>query len=335
MGRIIQCLVVLAVTPGCLTSAPLLAKVTGTSSKTSTETSSSSTSSLAALEGARAAKIVFRQSNPSGSFDAAPANGTYPAPGSGHAATRVFNADGSLLALSPASSSWPKWLTRVEIGISGSANPRATESDCARFATATDETAQCDVGTPSAFLCGAASGLYRVSEYDCISPATTSDGNGGPEDPVYIRATFDRSKLHSYENLMLVLEYSAAVVTPPTTGPNACFSGGNLSLTQGCGDLNWNIYLKQNPYQISNPFLMLIPPAFSSMNALRLGAGVATKQVYVPLSGDASLNVLQISRISTVNFENLDPDVCNSDAGDANSPLCMGVIFYSLTLLRI
>lgn len=326
-------LIVLAIAPACLTPPPAL-KVTGTSSATSTDTSSSS-ASLTAIEGARAVKIVFKQSNPAGSFDAAPANGTYPAPGSGHAATRVFNADGSLLAVSPAASSWPKWLKRVEIGVSGSANTLATDQDCARFATATDETAECDVGSPAAFLCGAKAGLFRVSEYDCISSSSTSNGNGGPDDPVYIRATFDRSYLYSYENLMLVLEYSAAIVTPPATGPATCFSGGNLSLTQGCSDLSWNIYLKQNPYQIANPFLMLIPPAFSSLTSSRLGAGVSTKQVYLPISGDSSLNVLQISRISSVNFENLDPTVCNSDGGDANSPLCMGVIFYSMALFRI
>ena len=64
----------------------------------------------------------------------------------------------------------------------------------------------------------------------------------------------------------------------------------------------------------------------------------AAKQIILPLPSDPALTVFQISRIRS-NLDALGATVksrCNAaNTTDANSPLCAGIILYSLTFYRI
>ena len=291
--------------------------------------------------GARAAKFIFKQSNPSGSFDAPPAGGTAPAAGSGVAANRVFNADGSLLASGgPTNSNWPQWISNLEIGISGQNNTAAVNPNCARFSGASEELSSCHfdgnaAGTSTA--CGAASGLYRVSELDCAQQPPI-DGNGGPGDGIYIRTVFNRdpSVLGTTENIMAVLEYSAAFLNGNPANPTACFLNGTFS-PENCADSTWKIFMKHSAAEIVQPYLLLVPPSLGSVNASKNsgGSSVGTKQFYIPLAADGGLSVIQISRIKGMGLSPNFSTTCSNGALPANSPLCSGVVIYSLTFFRI
>jgi hypothetical protein len=327
-------------------------------------TSAAETSGSSSLPGgARAAKIIFTQSSSSGSFDSAPSTGTINSPGNGHQAKRVFNADGSLLASGgPTASAWPKWLSGVEIGISGASNSGAKSSDCARF-TATNESSNstgcqkdsdrdgtADAGTTP---CGAPDGYFRVSEYDCTKSSTLAlNGNGGPTDGVYIRANFSRdtSSLGSNENILVTLEYSANFLNSAASDPSTCFQGGVFHPTrEGCSDQLWQIFLKHTAYEVVQPYLMLAPAPTHVVDRANghFGGNPGSKQFILPLSGDASLSVLQISRIQGPKNEETPGAIESSDAlstfcsrgGDptqaANSAGCVGMVFHSMTFIRM
>lgn len=315
------------------------------SASSSVAASSSAATAATTSNSARAARIIFRNTYPFGSFDAAAAAGTAAVPGSGLPATRLFNPDGSPLATNgPTGANWPAWVSSIEIGVSGSANGSAQNADCARFAKSREDTdTLCDFnldGTAET-ACGAAAGIFRVSEYDCAKGAA-ANGIGGPNDGVYVRVVLDRStdKLAANENLLAVLEYAASGLNAAPAAPTACFTGGTFNAANpGCGDMNWQIYLKHNAYEVVQPFLMLVPPTLASVNTTlgTGGSGVSTRQFILPLAGDADLRVLQLSRIrglpiSSPHFG----DVCNTNGPtSANSALCVGMILYSLTLYRM
>ncbi len=308
-------------------------------------------------EGAKIVRILFKQGNPQGSFDAGPSAGLLPKPGTGHPAKRLFNADGSLLATSTTdskSSSWPKWLSRVELGISGTANTAAIDPACARFAgpaeQKTDGTCNFDNddGTTPAVSCGAPSGVFRVSERDCVKGTPALKGNGGPGDGVYIRVNLDRSAtaIGPKENLMMTLEYSATALNRPPQTPDECFKNGKFNPESGqCADMVWNLYLKHSAYEIVQPFLMFMPPAVSYVdttapNGGQGGGQVTTKQFFIPLASDPQLQVIQLSRITALSATSTDfYERCNGVGGDgangANSPHCVGLVLYSLTLFRM
>jgi hypothetical protein len=313
----------------------------------SSGSSSSTSTSTSVPSGARAARIIFKNSFPGGSFDAASSTGTPVTPGSGHRASRVFNADGSLLAQGTTSSSWPGWLTGVEIGISGTDNSSATDPNCARFASSGEQTsgsARCNFGAGNV-NCGGAAGVFRVSEYDCVAGGTVN-GNGGPNDGVYIRAYFSRdtSKLGASENILAVLEYSAAGLRASSTTPSSCFSGGSFTPNQAnCSDFVWNVYLKRNAFEVVQPYLLLAPPVhgIADFSADRGPAGVGTRQFIIPLAADSTVNTVQISRVwgmpltTSIDGRTFSA-ICDADGdGDGNSPHCVGMVLYSLTFFRM
>ena len=315
--------------------------------------------------GPRAAKIFFQApvtlngSTAGTSFDRAPGGGTPAVPGSGLPAVRVYNPDGSGLATGgPSAATWPKWLTSFEIGISGTNNSTAISGNCARFSGPGEDTASnCNflitdpsAGTPgtrngaAGFNCGATPGFFRVSEFDCASGGTTVDGNGGPSDGVYIRATFSRNGqfLAPNENIMVVLEYAASTVNGAPQSPTQCFANGSFTPTlASCSDMSWQIFLKHSTTEIVQPFLLLVPPAFAALDSLKLaaGSGVATKQFFMPLASDPNLNTLQISRI-----RGLAPDGASApltpprnifESCVTNGALCDGMVFRSITFYRM
>lgn len=313
-------------------------------SKKMTQSAPSTTPTLPA--GPKAAKIIFKQVSADGSFATAPSGGTPNDVGSGVQATQVFNPDDSVLASSTSAATWPAWLSSVELGMSGSLNSASTHSDCARFATSTDENAKCKFDLSTESSCGAPSGYYRISEYDCHDPMATPKttegiGTGSNTDGIYIRAIFNRnsSALGAYENILAVLEYSASVMNPAPSNPTSCFSGGKIDV-ESCSDITWRIFTKHSVSENLQSFLLLVPPAFASINTTTGtgGSGISTKQFIIPLAGDADLKILQISRtglssklMDDSNFKK----ICAPNTTPANSALCVGMVFYSLTFYRI
>lgn len=318
---------------------------------TTTSASPTPTPTYSPAGGAKAVRIVFRQAYPAGSFDAPPPTGTAPAVGSGHKATRLFNADGSLLANGTSDPKWPSWFTSFEIGVSGTTNTAAPNANCARFAAAGEDTANtCKyafpaVGAASASTaCGAQGTYFRVSEYDCAIGAT-SPGVGGPNDGVYFRAAFNRSTdvFASGENLLVTVEYIASGLNKSPAVPTQCFSGGVL-MPENCSDMTWKAFIKHSASEIVQPFLLLVPPVSGAVDPFlpsgtgSSGSGISTRQFVIPMAGDSTLSVLQLSRIkglpsSATNFSG----TCSptSASGPGNSPLCVGVVFHAITFFRI
>jgi hypothetical protein len=237
-------------------------------------------------------------------------------PAYGLAATQVFNADNTLLSSGGyTATNWPQWLSRFEIGISGSSNSGATDADCARFADNTTE--------------ASLNGTFRVSEADCSG--TTANGTGGPNDGVYLRATFNRSQLGTAENLMAVLEYVASAYSPAPANIATCMSSGVTP--ENCAENTWKTFVKHSVSDTSvQPFLMLVPPSQNFYSAsTQVITNSMTKQFVIPLSSDPALSVLQISRIQS----NLGANASNCSNLSIPSALCSGMVIYSLTLYRI
>lgn len=339
----------------CLATFSLSACTSGTTLPVTTASSTPTPSSTptATASGARAVKIIFQQ-NSGGSFDAPPSSGTPAVPGSGLQATRVFNADGSLLASGGTSANaWPQWLSSFEIGISGTSNTSSQNGKCANFADTNESNAMnCILGT-TASKCGAYQSQFRISEVDCsLNSPVASAGNGGPNDGIYLRAVFNRntSYLGPYENILVVLEYSASSLNAAPASPTNCFSGGNFS-PELCSDFVWRAYIKHSTSEVVQPYLLLIPPTFASVIGSNQtanqngGTTISTKQFILPFAGDANLSILQLSRTQS-NFSgnpstsgtsayNLKYYCTNNGNYTGSSPLCAGVIFYSMTFFRI
>ncbi|MBC7690917.1 MAG: hypothetical protein H7222_04055 [Methylotenera sp.] len=295
---------------------------------------------LTPAPGPMAVKIIFKADGSSsiGSFyDSEIDSGTQVA-----IAKKLFPVDGTnnpIATGGPGSSGWPAWLTTVRVGLTGTTRTVVADQkpNCARFADAT--TTPCAIGPGGvAVNCNGPAGYLRVSEVDCGN--TLTKGTGSEADPVYIRVTFSDqvANLAAHENIMAVLEYAAASINPPPSDPTACFTGGLFTPgNTNCSDQTWNVYLKKlGNTAAANPFLMLIPPAYSYLRPLSVssaesvGAGVASKQIFLPLASNPGLRVLQISRTNATSSYTYSGVTCPS-----NSPLCLGMVLYSLTLYRM
>jgi hypothetical protein len=333
---VLFCLIQIVVLFGFLQGCIFTPTAPQASSIASVLTSASPTPSATVAAGARAVKIFF-QASTSASFDAPVSNliGTAAAVGSGLQAVRVYNGDGSVLALNgPTDPSWPTWLKSFEIGLSGSANSSATNPHCANFVYSA-ESASLPTCLPGSYNCGAPLNQFRVSEYDCTSAAA---GNGGPSDGIYFRAVFNRAttSLGSAENILVTIEYSASALNAAPASPLSCFSGGVFT-PESCSDFTWRAYLKHTASEVVQPFIVFVPPISSS--SLQAGTGLNAKQIFLPIAADPTLTTFQLSRtgsILTPGTANFNADCLNAHAsGNGDSPLCAGMIFYSISFYRI
>ena len=291
-------------------------------SKTSKTVSKISTS------GVRAARVIFKTRSNLGSFETSNSINS----NGGNLRVKTF------FSVSNDEISKPSWIEKVEIGISGSNNTNATSSFCANFSDGSSS--QCDFNGDGTYdvPCNGPSDFYRISEFDCKN--TTQVGNGSQSDGVYIRTVFNRnnSALKSYENIMVVLEYSSSGLRNERSRPVVeCFTNGVFNPSNSdCSDMSWGVYLKTSS-TANNPaiFQYLVPPIFKKANkALNLGgSNVVTKQFILPISGNQNYSTFQMSRINATedfSFKSGSNDVCVS-----NSPLCVGLVFYTMTFYRI
>jgi hypothetical protein len=299
---------------------------------------------LAIAPGPMSAKVIFTDSSASGSFAAPPVGGTLPAVGSGLHATQLFTPANAVLATGNTSANWPAWLNYVEIGISGATNTSAPNPFCATFAT---QTPTCNFGPiNTAAPCEAPLGTFRISEFDCgFGAVPAALGNGGPADGVYIRANFNRANLGSTENIMVVIEYAASAYDAAPANPTTCVGlPGSPGFTpEACADFTWRLFLKSGATSVTQPFMMLVPPTYSFINGNTTstsGTTSSTRQFILPIAANAALDTIQLSRTgSTLNSSTNAGFIaaCNGAAAGtgANSPLCAGLIIYSMTFYRI
>ncbi len=284
--------------------------------------------------------------------------------------TEVFHPDGSPLAYRlyntdgtpniSTSTNWPSWLQSFDIGISGLNNPGATNPACARFTTSAETGNNCKIGPKSSLLpanCNAPLNQFRISEADCSSTNsdgtnTTQIGTGGPNDGIYLRAVFNRGTggLSPQENILVVIEYLANSLNPAPADPSRCLSGNTFTL-ETCSDFVWRAFLKHNVLENQTtsatplqPFFLFIPPMINSVigsstsNPPYLGVNPSARQIILPLAIDPALTVFQLSRISSYFPVAQDLNTyCNSSPGSngSNTPLCAGIVFYSVTFYRI
>ncbi len=323
---------------GCIPTTADTAKAV-TNPATNPATQDNAGASATSASGPKAARVVFSSKTLTGSFNPTTLPSTA-VPGGGYKVVRLFNPDGSLLATRTSETSvtgtWPQWIDYIEVMISGTSNVGATDSACARFATDSEgANVTCDVdlnpATPPV-PCGASEQLFRVSEYDCSG----FTGNGGPNDGVTIRIVLNRdpSKLAPSENLLMNLEFAASGINMGPADPTICFIGGKYEPTNpGCADMVWQVFVKHNPFELVQPFLMLTPPIHGAINKDTNSAGgnITSKQFIIPLAGDAGLKVIQLSRISGLDREKIKV-YCGNQSDTA---LCVGMVFHTLTLYRI
>lgn len=197
-------------------------------------------------------------------------------------------------------------------------------------------------------------------------------GNGTGADNVYIRANFNRAGLGPQENILMVVNYAAsnyyqADQTPTDcftnyngvnlyntlpnplsnfiVGPGPWFSAGTTLTPEACSDFAWKVYLHHGPTEGAvQPFTPFVPPVYSYVagNANKTSATPnSTKQFVIPLSGDQNLSTVQLSRVFST-LKSTDGSfmgACDPSSGHlttgANSPLCAGIIFNTITFFRM
>ncbi len=295
------------------------------------------------------AKVVFRRTNvvtgEGGSF-------SEPSGSDGVAsALRLLRTDNSPTPIAtggPTDPNWPKWIKKIQIGTTGLSTSGLPE--CARFGVSSESTTQCDLDPSGATVnvkCGIAD-HYRISEHNCMqSGSVVANGNGSPTDRVFIRVEFDRDPqyLATHENVLLTLQYAASVAHREPKDPTQCFTGGVFTPSNdNCSDMSWAFYLRTTTETNPAPFLFLVPTATNQVNLAdkTLGTAISTKQFIVPLASDLTLTTLQLSRLRAVprDVEPIVGTTANSgqileQVCDSNSPYCMGMVFYSMTLTRM
>ncbi len=249
-------------------------------------------------------------------------------PGVSAKPTGYFDLDGTTVIQKPS------WITDVQLGITHV--PTASGSKCATFGRSSGNF---DVDR-----------FYRVSEVDCGPPYGLS---ADLSSQIFLRVILNRDTafLGTRENLMMQLEYRA-------TGLRANSDGTNASPEMNLDQL-WKVFWGQTLLSSASltPFSIFIPPNFAHW--CRKGSGgypggagdcegptagrsapAVVKQILIPLASVPKNNVIQLQRVVGRGFTN--PNYVTSFCTDtnavgagANSPLCLGLVFQSLTLLRM
>jgi hypothetical protein len=301
--------------------------------------------------GAKSVKIIFKSEN--FTLPATPSLGTNPSLGdaTGSAAwARRFHPTSST---GGSTTTPPPWLSGVSVTLAGTNNSGSRNTACGNFAeTGVSNSTQCNfvANTPSAqFACNGPDQYFRVSEYDCADLGGTSPfantaiaGSGLPTDPVAIKIFLNRdsSKLGATENLMVVLEYQASGLKMAPKNAQSCLTGGEPQLSNtDCVDHSYSLYTRALNATTPHKLQTLIPPQGGKVNATdqTFGGPIQTRQIIIPLSSlDSDQTVLQISRTFGLPGS-ADPqyDARFGTHCESNSPLCVGLVLYSISIFRI
>ncbi len=290
--------------------------------------------SRAFAEGVRGVKVITAIPPVLGSFESpnsVPVNTLIPSdyPGAdgsstylpGISATTYFSPD------SGTGISRPDWIRDVQLGITSISG---NSGSCATFGG----TGNYDVEK-----------YYRISERNC---AGVNAGNpGGTQDQAFIRIILNRDTevFGSRENLLVQVEYQATGLRFNLDATGAATANPEQNLDQ-----LWKVfwYSSLQTSTIPSPFSVFVPPVYAAQNGTGgagtctgtcpgspQGAPVTVKQVLLPLSAYPDQAVIQFSRIrgridDTNGDTYIDSFVCGND-----SPLCLGLVIRSITIMRI
>jgi|GEM_PF-1902615 len=242
-------------------------------------------------------------------------------PGVSPMATGYFDLDGTTLIPKPS------WISDVQVGVTHLAG---AGSACATF------------GRTGAFD---EPNFYRVSERDCASYASSTNAS-----QVFIRIILNRDTafLGTQENLMLQVEYQARGLRANSDGTNS--SGGTITNPELALDQLWKVFWGQTLLSgvSSSPFSIFIPPnhahwcksgsgsapdASCDAPAGNQRAPIVTRQILIPIASSPKQTVIQLQRVGGRGSS--DPNYVSGFGCPQDSPHCLGVVFRSLTVLRI
>lgn len=221
-------------------------------------------------------------------------------------ATTFYSLDGTTITQ-------PDWLLGVELGVTALAG---AATSCATFGGAGSLDVQ---------------DTYRVSEKNC---GAGQNGTGTKDDAVFARILIDRttSNIGAAENLMVQVEYQASGLY--------FNSQDNTANVEDNVDQTWKAFWGSTLPSTLNPFAIFVPPNYSAcdptntaanicVNVGYSGAQIRTRQMIFPLAAYSDVQVIQFSRIKQNNTATITAN-CADD-----SPLCVGVVIHSITLMRI
>jgi hypothetical protein len=286
--------------------------------------------------GVRGVKILLNTNTTTGSFTAptvlpsfTPIPATYPGADTvtqylpGVSPTQYFALDGVTVIPKPS------WLIDFQLGLTTTTATNA----CATFGSSANTF---DIAN-----------TYRVSEANC---GAVSNGTGSSVDPVFTRMVIDRdpSQIGVAENLMVQVDYQASALHLNSDGTSTNVEDNLDQLWK----IFWNTTL--NPTNAATPFSLFVPPNYAACSAsgsgvtdapgicaptgTYRGAPIKTRQFIIPLSAYPNMNVLQFSRVKGRVNQSGGPAYltafCNGAAA-SDSPLCLGVVIYAITLMRM
>lgn len=320
---------------------------------------------LSVASGGKIAKIIFTEGT-TGSFDPYSGNGTQNTASGGYAAVRFFDGANHVITR-------PSWLTSFRIGITG--NTTSTSTNCARFHKLADANRpKCqywlntaDILDPTKtwdheFSCQPQADYFQVSEWDCVNSVSVPNGAGRPDDKVYLRATFSENTdyMTDSENILVTVEYEAAGLRTAESALDGSCDTGTIFDPSKCSGPSWQAFVsttaKLNTLPVGvasagTPLGILTPPAFNyGLAKSRLDSyGLVKKQFIIPIAAmrntSQSISVFQLSRMASQYKavgagSDLFDAICGNvkDVGTTpygNSPLCVGVVFRSITFMRM
>jgi len=296
--------------------------------------------------GVRGVKIITSDDSVTGSFAtpvSVPVPTTIPQGFPGYDGASVYRAGVSALHyFDPGSAngtllpSKPDWIRDVQLGITDW--PDSGSATCATFGRS-GATRPYDVDR-----------FYRISERDCGGVNSSGTVPGGTQDTAFIRIILNRDPVYlgSRENILLQIEYQA---TGLRFNPDPTVAGSTNYSPEDNVDQLWKVFWFSSLSQttLPAPFSIFVPPVYASQAAQlsRYGAPVTTKQIMIPISAYPNQSVIQISRVrgrSDDGFGSSNAGIGYIDTAcdDAtvtppisNSPLCLGLVIRSLTILRL
>ncbi len=229
----------------------------------------------------------------------------------------------------------PDWIKDVQLGITD--YPSSGSPTCATFGG----TGTYDVNK-----------FYRLSESDCNGVNSGSASVGGTLDTAFLRIILNRDPayLGSRENIMVQVEYQATGLrlNPDPTSGSSANPEDNV-------DQLWKLfwYSSLNQTTIPTPFSVFVPPVYTAQTSSvgsglcasgacigsPFGAPITTKQILLPVSAYSNQSVIQFSRVrgriddagGAAYIHSFD----TTGACDHNSPLCLGLVIRSITILRM
>ena len=311
--------------------------MTGTTETTVANASSASLHRFAS--GLKAVKIITSTTTNVGSFavpTAVPAATPVPAPFPGNDGTALYQPGVQAVNFydldGVTSITKPSWLYDFQLGIT---DAPGTTGACATFGGAGSQ----DVAE-----------YYRVSEKDCPN-TSIANGVGSSMDPIFMRVVLNRdyTEIGSAENLLMQIEYQANGLRLNSDGPSSStFAEDNL-------DQLWKIFTNSTLSFATNgnPFSVFVPPNYASCQAGGTGVGpntgiaatdcagnqkgapITVKQIIIPLSASPTTSVIQLSRMKSRQSATAPYDYISSFCPNSDSPLCLGVVIRSVTLMRI